>query len=185
MRNRKPNRKLVLTVVLLGLVAVGTALALRPNLIRMAPINQPKLVMLSELYQAVAEDARAGYRDTVTIEPERAVAATTSGLKVAWTGGSDTATQLREALKDAGVSPSEAAIQFQQPPSTASRLLWYLLPILLLIGVLLLVMRQTGAITGRAFSFGKSRARRFQASASTVTLDDVAGVDEAKQEVAE
>src|SRR5207237_228491 len=103
MRNRKPNRKLVLITILLGLVAVGTAVALRPNLMRVAPTNQPKLVMLSELYQAVADDARGGYRDTVTIEPERVVAATTSGLKAAWTGGTDAAAQLREALKDAGV----------------------------------------------------------------------------------
>src|SRR5712692_3789542 len=182
---RKPNRKLVLFTIAAGIAAVLVGLALRPNLVSIRPTNQPKMVMLSDVYQAVVDDARAGYRDTVTIEPERVVAATTTGTKAAWTGGSDTATQLREALKDAGVSPSEAAIQFQQPPSTASRLLWYLLPILLLIGVLLLVMRQTGAITGRAFSFGKSRARRFAAAASTVTLDDVAGVEEAKQEMAE
>ncbi len=185
MRNRRPSRKVLFTTIALGLAVIAGMLALRPNLVKVNPTNQPKLVMLSELYRIVVEDARGGYRDTVTIEPERVVAATTSGLKAAWTGGSDTATQLRDALKDAGLSTSEVAMQFQQPPSPASRLLWYLLPILLLIAVLLLVMRQTGAITGRAFSFGRSRARRFREDASTVTLDDVAGVDEAKQELAE
>ncbi len=182
---RKPNRKLVLFTIAAGIAAVLVGLALRPNLVSIRPTNQPKMVMLSDVYQAVVDDARAGYRDTVTIEPERVVAATTTGTKAAWSGGTDVVGQLRSSLKDAGLSPAEAAIQFQQPPSTASRLLWYLLPILLLIGVLLLVMRQTGAITGRAFSFGKSRARRFAAAASTVTLDDVAGVEEAKQEMAE
>ncbi len=141
MRNRRPSRKVLFTTIALGLAVIAGMLALRPNLVKVNPTNQPKLVMLSELYRIVVEDARGGYRDTVTIEPERVVAATTSGLKAAWTGGSDTATQLRDALKDAGLSTSEVAMQFQQPPSPASRLLWYLLPILLLIAVLLLVMR--------------------------------------------
>ncbi|HEX6513412.1 MAG TPA: ATP-dependent zinc metalloprotease FtsH [Chloroflexota bacterium] len=181
---RRPNRKLVLLTLALGLCVILVGLALRPNL-RPQPFSGPKQVMLSDLYQTVIDDARAGYRDRVTIESDRIVAVTTVGTEAAWTGGSDAQSQLHDQLKEAGLSSNAVGVQFPQPPSQASRLLWYLLPVILLVLVLLLVLRQTGAISNRAFGFGKSRARRFQASASTVTLDDVAGVDEAKHELAE
>jgi cell division protease FtsH len=61
---------------------------------------------------------------------------------------------------------------------------WF--PMLLLIGVWIFFMRQMqGGGRGGAFSFGKSRARMLDDSANTVTFADVAGCDEAKEEVAE
>src|SRR5258706_3196030 len=61
---------------------------------------------------------------------------------------------------------------------------WF--PMLLLIGVWIFFMRQMqGGGRGGAFSFGKSRARMLDANANTITSDDVARVDEAKEEVAE
>ncbi len=61
---------------------------------------------------------------------------------------------------------------------------WF--PMLLLIGVWIFFMRQMqGGGRGGAFSFGKSRARMLDDSANTVTFGDVAGCDEAKEEVAE
>jgi cell division protease FtsH len=61
---------------------------------------------------------------------------------------------------------------------------WF--PMLLLIGVWIFFMRQMqGGGRGGAFSFGKSRARMLDESANTVTFADVAGCDEAKEEVAE
>src|SRR5579862_9654168 len=183
MRNRKFSRRKLLALTLgLGLALVGTGLALRPDLPR--PLEQPRLVPLSDLYQIVVDDARAGHRDTITLEPERAVAATSLGSRAAWTGGSDAASELRAQLKDNGLSVNDAAVQYPQPPSQAARMLWYLLPALLLIAVLLWVMRQAGGMRG-GMGFGKSRARRFEAGKSSVMLDDVAGVDEAKQELTE
>jgi cell division protease FtsH len=61
---------------------------------------------------------------------------------------------------------------------------WF--PMLLLIGVWIFFMRQMqGGGKGGAFSFGKSRARMMDESANTVTFADVAGCDEAKEDVAE
>ncbi len=61
---------------------------------------------------------------------------------------------------------------------------WF--PMLLLIGVWIFFMRQMqGGGRGGAFSFGKSRARMLDESSNTVTFADVAGCDEAKEEVAE
>jgi cell division protease FtsH len=61
---------------------------------------------------------------------------------------------------------------------------WF--PMLLLIGVWVFFMRQMqGGGRGGAFSFGKSKARMLDESNNTVTFADVAGCDEAKEEVAE
>jgi len=56
-------------------------------------------------------------------------------------------------------------------------------PTFLLIGLLVLLMRRTGR--GALGSFGRSRARRYEASAERVTFDDVAGIEEAKDELTE
>ena len=61
---------------------------------------------------------------------------------------------------------------------------WF--PMLLLIGVWIFFMRQMqGGGRGGAFSFGKSKARMLDESNNTVTFADVAGCEEAKEEVAE
>ncbi len=61
---------------------------------------------------------------------------------------------------------------------------WF--PMLLLIGVWVFFMRQMqGGGRGGAFSFGKSRARMLDENNNTVTFADVAGCDEAKEEVQE
>ncbi|HXU52958.1 MAG TPA: ATP-dependent metallopeptidase FtsH/Yme1/Tma family protein, partial [Casimicrobiaceae bacterium] len=61
---------------------------------------------------------------------------------------------------------------------------WF--PMLLLIGVWIFFMRQMqGGGRGGAFSFGKSKARMLDESNNTVTFADVAGCDEAKEDVAE
>jgi cell division protease FtsH len=61
---------------------------------------------------------------------------------------------------------------------------WF--PMLLLIGIWIFFMRQMqGGGRGGAFSFGKSRARMMDESNNTVTFADVAGCEEAKEEVAE
>jgi cell division protease FtsH len=61
---------------------------------------------------------------------------------------------------------------------------WF--PMLLLIGVWIFFMRQMqGGGRGGAFSFGKSRARMLDESNNTITFVDVAGCDEAKEEVQE
>ncbi len=59
------------------------------------------------------------------------------------------------------------------------------LPLLLFGGLLLFLFSRARGANSQAFSFGRSRARLFPASKPTVTFDDVAGVEEAKQELHE
>jgi cell division protease FtsH len=58
-------------------------------------------------------------------------------------------------------------------------------PILLLIGVWIFFMRQMQSGGGKAMSFGKSRAKLLNESSAKVTFNDVAGIDEAKDELEE
>ena len=58
-------------------------------------------------------------------------------------------------------------------------------PLLLVIALFFFLFRQARGANNQAMSFGRSRARLFPANNPTVTFDDVAGVDEAKQELQE
>jgi len=60
-----------------------------------------------------------------------------------------------------------------------------ILPTLLLIGVMIFIMQQMQGGGNRVMSFGKSRAKLHSEEKTKVTFDDVAGVEEAKQELAE
>jgi len=60
---------------------------------------------------------------------------------------------------------------------------WF--PMIVLIGVWIFFMRQMQAGGGKALSFGKSRARLLSDQSEKVTFDDVAGIDEAKEELGE
>jgi cell division protease FtsH len=76
-----------------------------------------------------------------------------------------------------------------QPADDGSPTLWGILiswfPMLLLIGVWIFFMRQMQSGGGKAMGFGKSKARLLTEKSGRVTFEDVAGVDEAKQELEE
>jgi cell division protease FtsH len=61
----------------------------------------------------------------------------------------------------------------------------YILPFILLIGVFWFIFRQAQGSNNAAMSFGKSKARMFTGDHPTVTFDDVAGIDESKEELRE
>lgn len=91
-----------------------------------------------------------------------------------------------------GVSPSDLGPEYVkievQPPSIWSGVfssILYLLPVLLMGGFLWFIFRQAQGSNNAAMSFGKSRARMFTGDHPTVTFEDVAGVDEAKEELRE
>ncbi len=74
----------------------------------------------------------------------------------------------------------------EEEPSLLMNIFVSWFPMLLLIGVWIFFMRQMqGGGRGGAFSFGKSRARMIDESNNTITFADVAGCEEAKEEVAE
>ncbi len=64
-------------------------------------------------------------------------------------------------------------------------ILSWVLPLILISAFFLIIFRQAQSSGNQAISFGKSRARMFTGEKPTVTFDDVAGVEEAKQELSE
>ena len=71
-----------------------------------------------------------------------------------------------------------------QPPWWMS-ILSSLLPMLIIVGLWFMLMNQGGAGGGKVMSFGKSRARRYDEDKMKITFKDVAGAEEAKQELEE
>ncbi|MDY6861757.1 MAG: ATP-dependent zinc metalloprotease FtsH, partial [Thermodesulfobacteriota bacterium] len=95
------------------------------------------------------------------------------------------------ALKDQGIYKllREKGVRIIVKPEDQSP--WYLtllaswFPILLLIGVWIFFMRQVQMGGGKVMSFGKSKARLLSDTSKKVTFEDVAGIDEAKNELEE
>jgi cell division protease FtsH len=104
----------------------------------------------------------------------------------------ETETTLVQQLRDLGVStdqlsPDHISIEVK-PPSAwlgIASALGYILPFVILGGVFWFVFRQAQGSNNAAMSFGKSRARMFTGDQPTVTFGDVAGVEEAKEELQE
>lgn len=71
-----------------------------------------------------------------------------------------------------------------QPPWWTT-ILSSLLPMLLIVGIWFMLMQQSQGGGGRVMNFGKSRARRYDEDNIKITFKDVAGADEAKQELEE
>ena len=133
-------------------------------------------------YSDFLEEVRAKRLKEVIIEDRNIIATQLNGNRI-----KATATYLDRGLINDLIN---SGIKFDvRPPEEQSFLSqmfisWF--PMLLLIGVWVFFMRQMqGGGKGGAFSFGKSKARMMDEAANTVTFGDVAGCDEAKEEVAE
>ena len=100
---------------------------------------------------------------------------------------------ITDILKNSGVptnSPrfrSYVTIKYSQPSQIGNWIAGIagFLPLLIFGALLFFMMRQAQGSNNQALSFGKSRARMFAGNRPTITFADVAGVEEAKQELAE
>jgi cell division protease FtsH len=90
---------------------------------------------------------------------------------------------LVEKLSNKGVGITATPTEDKMPSLLGVLLSWF--PMLLLIGVWIFFMRQMQGGKGGAMGFGRSKAKLMSDSKKKVTFDDVAGVDEAKEEVQE
>jgi cell division protease FtsH len=104
----------------------------------------------------------------------------------------DPTTPLVDQLIALGVTPEDLSPEFVsleiKPPSAwgvVLTILGYLLPVAILAIAFLFIFRQAQGNNNAAMSFGKSRARMFNSDQPTVTFKDVAGVNEAKEELEE
>ena len=132
-------------------------------------------------YSTFLADVKQGRVDRVVIDGRTIMGSFTSGDPFLTYSPDDP--KLVDDLVNAGVT---IVVQKEETPSLLMQLFISWFPLLLLIGVWIFFMRQMQGGGGRgAMSFGKSRARLLTEDKNRVTFEDVAGVEEAKEEVGE
>jgi cell division protease FtsH len=137
---------------------------------------------------ALAALVRQGEVRQLEVNGDEIVATLTAARQVA--SRKEAGVGLVETLQNLGVTSEQLAgieITIQSPSGWAAYggILLALLPILLIAVFFIFILRQAQGAGNQAFSFGKSRARMFTGDKPQVTFDDVAGNEEAKQELEE
>ena len=172
--------KLTKNLFLWLVIALALMMLLRPLNNRTAPTEE---IHFSQFIEMVRN---GGIREVEILEDRTIQGERTGGEKfVTYSPPSTDNSELVRELTNNG-----AVVRSPKPKSQSAwvSFLLNLLPFLLLIGIWLYFMRQMqGGVGGRggAMSFGRSRARLLNPDQTPVTFEDVAGVEEAKEEVAE
>ncbi|MEM9270013.1 MAG: ATP-dependent metallopeptidase FtsH/Yme1/Tma family protein, partial [Pseudomonadota bacterium] len=140
----------------------------------------PSTASSSISYSQFLDQVETGNVQSVTLDGEKVFVTLASGERFQTIQPSDTdlVTRLRDANVEIKAAPQEQ--------SSFMSLLISLLPVALLIGIWLYFMnRMQGGGKGGAMGFGKSKAKMLTERQGKVTFDDVAGIDEAKEELEE
>src|SRR5579859_155084 len=172
-------------VYLIILVAI---IALFFTVVQQGGTPDVKPIALNDLAQRIKRNEIKSLE--VTDDRVVAVASTPGGPDQRLTTRVGHDTNFLDAMRNFGVTPDELAnVQYtvKDPPQISNWLgiLVNLLPLIFFGAILLFMMRQAQGSNNQALSFGKSRARMFMGNKPTITFQDVAGVEEAKQELQE
>jgi len=138
---------------------------------------------------AAIQDVQAGRVKSVIITGNSATIELTSGSREQTTIQEPDEIFAKTVLDYNATNPAQRVdLKYEKDSQTLSvvgSIVLSLLPVLLIGGFFFYMMRQAQGTNNQALSFGKSRARMFIGNKPTVTFDDVAGVEEAKQELTE
>ena len=147
--------------------------------------NQVEIRDLNQL----AEQINKGQVKSILVEGERLLLHYHDGdqVGVAYKEPDVSLTQMLTLLGVSQEALAQVDIEFKAPGFWANwpLILSSVLPFVLIIAIFLFIMRQAQGAGNQAFSFGKSRARLITGDKPTVTFDDVAGAEEAKEELKE
>jgi len=142
--------------------------------------HQPQRASLETTYTQFLSSVQKGEVSEVTIQGDHVFGTLTDGKSFKTFVPRDS--DMIRILREHGVS-IKAKPEDESPWYMSVLVSW--LPMLLLIGVWIFFMRQMQMGGGKAMSFGKSRARLLNESSKKILFTDVAGVDEAKEELQE
>ena len=166
-------------LIILGAVILAVVMFLRPS-------SSSRDIPLSQ----VVEEALAGNVDLIRVSGDT-LEVHLQGEREPLSSRKEEGTSIAEILGDRGVAvgTGEGAVQIEVGgPSQFGNifgLFFNFLPLILFGGILIFMMRQAQGSNSQAMSFGRSKARMSTGQTATVTFLDVAGQDEAKQELAE
>ncbi len=182
MNNMRSVRGNILYVVLVIMAALFLVTALTRDGEDIAVVNIGQ----------VAQLARQGQVKQITVDDQKLLIETTDGktLQSRKEGsGSVVETLVNLGVPASsfggGVNPITITIKAPSLWMDLAPILMSVLPVLLLAGFFIFLMRQAQGAGNQAMSFGKSRARVFTGDKPTVTFADVAGAEESKQELQE
>jgi cell division protease FtsH len=153
------------------------------------PSSDMTTVNVSTILNDIKADMSSNRKDTLSV----------SSSTITLTRGQDSNKEvaninnsfdITRVLKDNNINYTNnqlLVLQYEPPSALGAwlNILGGLIPFILIGGLLIFMMRQAQGSNNQALSFGKSRARMFMGNKPTVTFADVAGVDEAKQELQE
>ena len=177
MNNRSRN---ILVYVLIIAAIAAIVFSVRGNNVATQDISASELV----------QDINSGRVELIEVSDENELTATYRDGQKARAQLSPSSDNPIAVLESLGAQPErlqEVRFEFTKPSNFFNwlGLLGTFLPLLLIGGFIYLMMRQAQGSNNQALSFGKSRARMFTGDQPTVTFDDVAGVEEAKEELRE
>lgn len=153
----------------------------------MGRANAPEKITITELAQLVKE----GHVQQISTTDEKIdVTFTRNGKQVHAVAYKEMGVGLLETLQGLGVTEADlqnVTIEAVPPPDWLNIVtaLGTILPTLIIVGMIYFMLRQAQGTNNQALSFGKSRPRMFTGDQPTVTFSDVAGVEEAKEELQE
>jgi cell division protease FtsH len=133
-------------------------------------------------YSDFLDKANAGSIQSMTITGETITGKLADGSTVQTTGPLIYYENQINELRNRNI---EIAFRSAQSDGFLTNALVYWLPMVLLVGVWIFFIRQMQAGSGKAMGFGKSKAKLLTERHGRVTFDDVAGVDEAKEDLVE
>jgi cell division protease FtsH len=174
-----PRFRNTVVYVLIG-IAVITILY---SILRLQPANSDEIPL-----NTVAADIRGGRIKDIEIEDTKiTLTYGDNSHKISYLQAN---ANFDEVMKNYGVTPEDlATVKLSVKPPSDWTNIFGLLSVLLPVGVIIFffyfMLRQAQGTNNQALSFGKSRARMFTGEQPTVTFDDVAGVEEAKEELRE
>ncbi|HYY09219.1 MAG TPA: ATP-dependent zinc metalloprotease FtsH [Actinomycetota bacterium] len=145
-------------------------------------LNRPDTAKQLTLTDFLSAISAGDVHDATILEGQQVVTGTlTDGTEYAASYPAEYADELTSKLEDAGV-PTETDPQKQ---NEIVGLLYYVLPILILAGLFLWMMNRAQGGGGRVMQFGRSRHKQVTKDQPKTTFTDVAGVDEAIEELQE
>lgn len=144
-------------------------------------LQKPQSSSIETTYSQLMASVQKGEVAKVTIQGDRILGTYNDGklFRTHVPRDPDMIKTLRDHGVDIQAKPEE------ENPWYVSVLVNWFLPMLLLVGMLIFFMRQMQVGGGKAMSFGKSRARLLNENSKKVLFNDVAGIDEAKEELQE
>ena len=180
--NQQRSQSFLVTFVLVVAIVAMIYMAFQ----RESAITEP--LTINEVAQAVQN----GEVSKISIAEDNRLTIVYQKDGVEKTSQKEPTSTLVEQLVGLGVSPDKllpqnVKIEVKAPSAWTGVLgsLAFILPVLVMAGVLWFIMRQAQGNNNAAMSFGKSRARMFSGDHPTVTFADVAGVEESKEELKE